>query len=214
MPARQNAENGRRRPVQERSRATVTAILDAASQLFDRGSATTTAIAERAGVSIGSLYEYFRNKDAVLGALMDRHTRDGEAALLARLDPADAAALSLESGVRGVVDELIGLHADHPALHRLLLSIGMRSPVVRARIADAEARLRTRLEAWLRVHPEVHVPNPAWAARIVVQGSNALVHRHVDNREGLPDDDLAAELTRLWVPYLRGDEPEPPRELS
>lgn len=63
----------RKRPTQARSGATVEAILQAAAELLDRRGAdgyTTNAIAERAGVSIGSLYQYFPSKDAITLALI------------------------------------------------------------------------------------------------------------------------------------------------
>ena len=69
-------------------RATVDAILAAAAQVFARhgyAAATTNRIAERAGVSIGSLYEYFSNKDALLVAILEAHIQEGEAILAARI---------------------------------------------------------------------------------------------------------------------------------
>ena len=92
-------------------------------------------------MSIGSLYEYFRNRDAVIGALMDRHIHEAEADLLDALDPEDPRAGSLETGVRSVIDRLIAQHADHPTLHRLLVGIGMRSDPIRRRIQEAEDHL-------------------------------------------------------------------------
>src|ERR1700722_4151377 len=65
----------RRRPLQQRSQEKVALILEAAVQLLDKGdieSLTTNAIAERAGVSIGTLYQYFDGKPAVLKELADR----------------------------------------------------------------------------------------------------------------------------------------------
>ena len=158
-------------------------------------------------MSIGSLYEYFRNRDAVIGALMDRHIHEAEADLLDALDPEDPRAGSLETGVRSVIDRLIAQHADHPTLHRLLVGIGMRSDPIRRRIQEAEDHLCQRLEPWLRAHPDVRHPDPRLAARIMVQGSNALVHRHVEDPGPVTNEQLATELTRLWVAYLRGDEP-------
>ena len=65
----------RKTPVQKRSQATVDAILDASAQVLRKkgyAKTTTNAIAERAGVSIGSLYEYFPNKEAVFAALKEK----------------------------------------------------------------------------------------------------------------------------------------------
>ena len=68
----QSIENKRRRPRQARAAETVAAILEAAAQILESGGLaafTTNAVAERAGVSIGTLYQYFGDKSAVLLAL-------------------------------------------------------------------------------------------------------------------------------------------------
>lgn len=68
-------EKQRKQPVQARSTATVTAILDAALQVLIRvgkEKLTTTLVAERAGVSVGTLYQYFPNKRSLLQALLRR----------------------------------------------------------------------------------------------------------------------------------------------
>src|SRR5215813_10517598 len=64
---------------QERSRATVEALLDATARVlvregYDR--ASTNRIAAKAGVSVGSLYQYFPNKEALVAALVARHNRE------------------------------------------------------------------------------------------------------------------------------------------
>ncbi|MFD0473770.1 TetR/AcrR family transcriptional regulator [Nonomuraea thailandensis] len=113
----------RKQPRQHRSRETVAVILEAAAQLFQRygyAGTTTNKIAERAGVSIGSLYQYFPNKDALLVALAEHHlAQSGEqvAQVLARAAERRPSLLELLTGlVRCVAD----LHTDRPALHRLL----------------------------------------------------------------------------------------------
>ena len=69
--------NVRRKPVQERSRRTVAAILDAAEAIVDEegvNAATTRAIADRAGVAYPSLYRFFSDRDQILDDLLARHT--------------------------------------------------------------------------------------------------------------------------------------------
>src|SRR5579859_8145808 len=69
----------RRKPTQERSRQVVAALLEATAQVIaERGLAQTTTnhIAARAGVSVGSLYQYFANKEELLAALFDKLVED------------------------------------------------------------------------------------------------------------------------------------------
>ncbi len=71
------AEKRRRKPSQARSRRAVESIIEAAAQVLERRGyqgATTNRIAERAGVSVGTLYQYFNNKDEIFNALIERET--------------------------------------------------------------------------------------------------------------------------------------------
>ena len=83
----------RKRPAQGRSRQTVDIILQAGSQLLGQGAEaelTTTAVADRAGVSVGTLYQYFADRDAILLALATRERQrvtEQLRRLLAQLDP-------------------------------------------------------------------------------------------------------------------------------
>jgi AcrR family transcriptional regulator len=72
--AKKAAQKPRRTPAQSRSAETVAVILEAAARVLElRGldGFNTNSVAERAGVSIGSLYQYFRNKDALLASLIE-----------------------------------------------------------------------------------------------------------------------------------------------
>src|SRR5438132_10881446 len=72
---RQPVETTRRTPRQARAEETVTAILEGAAQILEAGGLaafTTNAVAERAGVSIGTLYQYFADKNALIQALAER----------------------------------------------------------------------------------------------------------------------------------------------
>src|SRR5438874_1475180 len=69
-------EQPTRQPKQERGKRRVALILDAAAEVFaDLGyeATTTIKIAERANISVGSLYQFFPNKDAIVRELVDRY---------------------------------------------------------------------------------------------------------------------------------------------
>jgi len=102
---------------------TVEAMLDAAVMLFKRGGApaiTTNHIAETAGVSIGSVYQYFPNKHALFVALHERHI--GLVADVMRRRLSQCAESSLERLVESLVDGMVEAHTVDPALSELLLS--------------------------------------------------------------------------------------------
>jgi len=111
----------RRVPKQARARLTVEAVLDAVVRIAKReglGAVTTNRIAEVAGVSIGSVYQYFPDKTAIYAALHDRHVRE----MSQRIDSTlvDHANDSLEDVVRALVTAMVDAHASDPELHELL----------------------------------------------------------------------------------------------
>lgn len=113
----------RRKPLQERSQQKVTLILEAAMQLLDKGdieSLTTNAIAERAGVSIGTLYQYFDSKQAVLNALSDREI-DGLSERVLTIVRGTPGHSSLER-LRLIFSAVTKTYGGRTRVHRLLLA--------------------------------------------------------------------------------------------
>src|SRR6185503_5836886 len=168
--ARPDRLRARKRPRQDRSRATVDAILGAAAQVFaGRGYAATTTnhIAARAGVSIGSLYEYFPSKDALLVALMEAHLGEGEAILEHAAAEATADGDDLDRVVRRFVQAMVTLHGRNRALHRVLFEEAPLPRHVHRRLADIEGRVVSTVEAFLRAHPRATRREPALAAAVV-----------------------------------------------
>jgi AcrR family transcriptional regulator len=107
---------------QERAHLTVEAILEAAAQVFEShgyARATTNRIAERAGISIGSLYQYFPNKDAILVALAQRHLAEGMAVMWPQVQRLSGEE-SWEEVLPGIVEAMVQMHAVAPMLHRCL----------------------------------------------------------------------------------------------
>jgi AcrR family transcriptional regulator len=113
----------RRTPKQERAQRTVEAVLDAVARLIRRDGMeglTTNRIAATAGVSIGSLYQYFPDKRAILVAVRDRHV-DAMARLVER-KLIECAAEPLDQVLRTLVEAMVAAHAAEPALYELLLT--------------------------------------------------------------------------------------------
>jgi AcrR family transcriptional regulator len=118
MPQRSGAM--RKSPQQARSRATIDAILDAAAHILgERGwtGLTTNAVAEVAGTSIGSLYQYFPDKLALIDGVRRRHFDD----ILGVLHAAANLEASRATRIAALVDGMIAVHSHHPAAHRVLL---------------------------------------------------------------------------------------------
>lgn len=114
------ASKMRKPPSQARSRATVDAIVEAAARILsNRGwsAFTTNAVADEAGISIGSLYQYFPDKIAIVAAVRDRHLADS----LAAVRYAAAGDVSLDVFSQRLVDAVVSAHSIHPGLHRVLL---------------------------------------------------------------------------------------------
>jgi len=121
MGARVNKNSVRREPKQRRSRETVEAVLDAVVRILKRNGidgVTTNRVAEVAGVSVGSVYQYFPDKRAIFAALHDRHVEQ-IAGLIENTLVAHAAA-PLDDLVRALVEALVEAHGSDPELHELL----------------------------------------------------------------------------------------------
>jgi AcrR family transcriptional regulator len=113
----------RRRPKQRRARQTVEAVLDAVIRLLKRegsGAITTNRIAEVAGVSIGSVYQYFPDKRAIFTALHQRHVDQIDRMVQTKL--VEHAASSIEELVRAMVEAMVEVHATDPELYELLMT--------------------------------------------------------------------------------------------
>ena len=111
----------RRRPRQARAQQTVEALLDAVARVLKRhgvDAVTTNRIAEAAGISIGSVYQYFPDKAAIFVALHARHVEQVARAIEAALVAHGAAPLADLIGA--LVDVMVASHTADPELHALL----------------------------------------------------------------------------------------------
>jgi len=206
--ARKPLTSPRKHASQARSRATVDALVEATARIliregFDR--ASTNRIAEVAGVSIGSLYQYFPSKEALVAAVIDRHNQNIMQVVRAALT--EVAAQPIEQAVRKMVATAIEAHRIDPKLHRILAEQIPRT----GRLKHIEAFDReyyVLVRAYLEAHSdELRTVDLGLAAFVCVTAIEALAHTAVLHRSDMLSDDaggtLVGEVTRLVVGYLR-----------
>jgi AcrR family transcriptional regulator len=143
----------RRQPTQSRAQETVNAILGAVIRLLKRGRAstmTTNSIADAAGVSIGSVYQYFPNKLAMFVALHERHIEQVDRVLQQKMS--ECAGAPLEVLVSHLMEGMIEVHAADPELAVLLDS---EVPHRADRAEEFSVRLHQPLREALKPHAHV-----------------------------------------------------------
>ena len=201
---RQVKTTPRKRPRQERSRATVDTILAATARvLVKKGfdGLTTNAVAEAAGVSIGSLYQYFPSKEALVAALIEQHIEEMNSAILHELTR--VAQLPMAQAVRAVIELTIRAHSVEPELHRVLTEQVPRVGRL-ARLAEADSICRRMVSGILAARKEeLAISDPDTAAFVLVASIEAITHRAaLFSPERLRDPRLIDEAVALVTRYL------------
>ncbi|WP_432131011.1 TetR/AcrR family transcriptional regulator [Streptomyces tendae] len=196
----------RRKPRQVRAELTRERILTAAAHVFaDHGYAagTTNRIAERARMSIGSLYQYFPNKDAILAELLVRHIDRGAWTGVEELDMSPG---SLTEAVRALVRDAIDHHRDDPQLLRIMFEEAPASgELIEAIDRHGRARVSQVREVFAR-HPDVRVSDLDTAAELVVGTVEMNTHKLMASPRPIQVERLESELVAMITRYLRGDE--------
>jgi AcrR family transcriptional regulator len=210
--ARKPATKPRKRASQERSRATVAALVEATARIlvsdgFDK--ASTNRIAEVAGVSVGSLYQYFPSKEALVLAVVERHNGEIMEVVEGVLDA--LASLPLEQAVHRLVAMAIDAHRVDPKLHYVLTEQIPRT----GRLEEADSALRqahAAFRAYLESRSdELKVADMGLAAFVCATTIEAVAHNAVLHHEEISSDAdaeaLVDETTRLIVGYLKPARP-------
>ncbi|GAA3573155.1 TetR/AcrR family transcriptional regulator [Amycolatopsis ultiminotia] len=193
----------RKQPRQLRAERTRERILSAAAHVFaEHGYAagTTNRIAERARISIGSLYQYYPNKDAILAELVSRHLEVGAAAVQRTLS--EELPGSLEGILRGFVRAAIENHLDDPQLLRVIAEEAPRSQELLERVEGFERERTEFLQNLLEHHPESRVADTATAARLVVTTIELVVHKMIAAPDPADVDSFENEMVDMLTRYL------------
>jgi AcrR family transcriptional regulator len=206
MTKKTSRKPARKSPLQSRSKVTVDVILEAAIRILESEGAlamTTSRVAEVAGVSVGTLYQYFGNRDAILDALQDRELERATELLQSLLQR--GAPLSDRDLARSVVEGLMKLYQAAPALHRVLAVEGLRvSP--KERVLAFDLRLVTAIRSFLSLtKAPLRRTNLDAAAFVIYQSVRASMLAFLLERPaGVDERALTEELIDLTVSYLLG----------
>ena len=207
--AKRPAIRPRKIATQERSRATVDHLVEATARIlvkegFDK--ASTNRVAEVAGVSIGSLYQYFPSKEALVAAVIERHQQ--QIMQMVRSELAQVRDQPLEQAIRRFVAVAVAAHRFDPQLHRVLAE---QIPRV-GRLEKLETFSRENFSlfrAYLEgARDQLGVDDLELASFVCVTTIEALTHNAVLHHAGLLAGDrmdaLIDEGARLVTGYLQG----------
>jgi AcrR family transcriptional regulator len=198
-------KTARKQPRQARSQATVNAVLEATIQVIERegvDAATTTRIAEVAGVSIGTLYQYFSHRDAIFNALQDREFERALGLMQSVLSEGNLARSPRET-VTAVVRGLAQLYASCPGLHRLLAIEGLRVAEA-ARVYAFDTRIVAIIRHFLAATgAPIRRKNLDAAAFVAFQSVRAtMLASLLERPPGLGQEELIEEIADLVLRYL------------
>lgn len=191
----------KKHPKQERSRNTVEILVQATTRIIESDgleALSTNRVAEVAGVSIGSLYQYFPNKQALIDEVGARFGARFEAAMLSLLGRLPG--LCVRDAIRALVKTLVDLHAESPGVHNALAN----GPP----LAAGPNAIAFVVGGYLDAHAdEIRRPDRKLAARVLMDASEALIHNTALREPGLLEDPAwVEEVCDLLERYLVTDD--------
>ena len=204
MAVKKRKISPRKSPKQDRSQVLVEAILTAAARILVRSGydgSTTNKIAEVAGVSIGSLYQYFPNKEALIGALIERQLGRHKELLQAKLRENEGR--PFEELIDVIIQVVVELFMDNRALLRSLFELAPRLDRLKTVLATRKAigALFTQL---LKAQPaRVRPKNIPLAVYVALHSVMGVVQTAVlDSSEIYTSLELKGELSDLVKNYI------------
>lgn len=194
----------RRVPQQDRSRRRYDQILDVATRLFSEKGferTTTNEIAARAKISIGSLYQYFRNKEAIVVALMDRYV-EGVRGVTNDFMARDVRDLSIPEAIDQLLDPYIRFHTENAAFSRLWLGADL-SDQLDAAIGRMSEEALIRIETLVRARiPGLSRSRVRLVAMVTFGMVKSLLSLLMRSERARFRQQAAAEVKRMLIDYF------------
>lgn len=194
----------RNTPRQPRSQQTVDLILDTAAALFVEvgyANTTTNAIAEKAGLSIGSLYRYFPDKDAVLNALTARYHQQVET-MLQTVFVADAKYLPLDILLDRLLDPYLEMYRRYPAYAHILLGSDVSAEIASASCGMDEEMLCGLTSFFQILAPHLDEKQAKRVATVTKGISKMLISLVISSGDEQYQMEMIAEVKLVLLRYL------------
>jgi AcrR family transcriptional regulator len=200
----------RKSPVQARSAATIDALHIAAIQVLTReglGRCTTTRVAARAGISVGSLYQYYPNRDALLAAVLERHL-DGVAGMVDHACRAHHGKPVSEMA-SGLIAAFLAVKLRDPKESKALYAVaGERGGA--ALVARVHGRMVAAITVMLDSAPDAHFDDTAVTAAIALTAMVGPVRAFLEGHAPPNfEERLEAQLVQLLAAYLQTHQRRP-----
>jgi len=195
----------RKKPAQKRSRATVDAIVAATARVLVRDgydALSTNRVAREARVSVGSLYQYFPGKEALVAAVMEQYASRMQENIAARLQDAGTAATAEEVATE-MIRAMLAAQQSEPRLHRALVEQVPRIGALR-RLHELFTNYERLVAAWLGENLErIEVRDVDTAAFVLVAAVEGLVNRAIlDRAELVSSGKIEEHILRLVLAYV------------
>jgi AcrR family transcriptional regulator len=199
----------RKAPKQSRSRSVVEAVLEAAADLLpqhgDDDQVTLNDIAARAGVGVGSLYDYFADRSSVLAGLAAKITEDNLRAFEDQLERSLHEPLPV--AIRGLVDLMFDTYLGNVHIPRAVLRVAHRVGLMPT-IADSQNAFASALAASLRQRTDVRKDDLDVVAYVVTNMAMGIIHTAIwSEKQPVTDPQLRASLTQACLRFLTAEPP-------
>jgi AcrR family transcriptional regulator len=182
-------------------------ILIAAAQVFEAhgyAAGTTNRIAERAGVSVGTLYQYFPSKEAVAVALLEGHIKETTRKLHEWVGHMVSKRHGLRAALLDYVRGIMAVHEDKPRLQHMLLEETPLPDRLHEVLLQAEREAIEAMVGFLQLFPEIHRKDLEPSGYFVIHTVESLTHRFAAHPDGrmIEPSGFVAELVTMLEAYL------------
>ena len=199
----------RKAPKQSRSRSVVEAVLEAAAELLPHGDdeqVTLNDIAARAGVGVGSLYDYFADRISVLSGLAAKITEDNLRAFEDQLEKSRHE--PLPHAIRGIIDLMFDTYLGDVRIPRAVLRVAHRVGLMPT-LAESQNAFATALAAHLRQRDDVRKDDLDVVAYVVTNMAMGVIHTSIwSENQPFTSQQLRKTLVHACLRFLT---PESPR---